>query len=93
MFDPLLHHPVRTKIISMLSSSEKLSYKTLKEETGLTDGNLAGYLRSLEDASYIEFEKIFEGRRPKTVYMLTDKGRTAFLDYLEALKEFIKEQS
>lgn len=78
MFNPLLHHPVRTKIVSMLSVNDSLPYKTLKEETGLTDGNLAGYLRGLEEAGYITFEKIFEGRKPKTIYSLTDEGRGLF---------------
>ena len=92
MFDPLLHHPVRTKIVSMLSVNETLSYKLLKEETGLTDGNLAGYLKSLEGAGYIEFEKSFEGRKPKTSYSLSQKGRAAFVAYKDELKGFKKEQ-
>lgn len=92
MFNPTLHHPIRTKIIALLASHESLPYRSLKESTGLTDGNLAGYLRSLEEASYIRYEKIFECRKPKTLYFLTDEGKKAFLEYLETLKSFINEQ-
>ncbi|MEY4503755.1 MAG: hypothetical protein RL154_47 [Pseudomonadota bacterium] len=91
MFDPILHNPLRSKIVALLSTHEKLVYKTLKDETTLTDGNLAGYLKSLEEAGYIEYEKLFEGRKPKTIYMLTPKGKEAFLNYIESLKNFIKE--
>jgi DNA-binding PadR family transcriptional regulator len=91
MFDPILHNPLRSKIVALLSTHEKLAYKTLKDETTLTDGNLAGYLKSLEEAGYIEYEKLFEGRKPKTIYKLTQKGKEAFLNYIEALKNFIKE--
>lgn len=90
MFDPLLHHPVRTRLIALLSASESLAYRELREQTGLTDGNLAGYLRSLEEAGYIAYDKLFEGRRPKTVYRLTPLGREAFVAYLDTLKDFIR---
>ena len=90
MFDSLLHHPVRTKLISLLSAYEHLAYRELKDHTGLTDGNLAGYLRSLEEAGYISYEKIFEGRKPKTIYTLTPSGKKAFLAYIDELKAFIR---
>ena len=90
MFDPLLHHPVRTHIVSLLASVDAMAYRELKEHTGLTDGNLAGYLRSLEEAHYITYEKLFEGRRPKTLYALTPLGKSAFLAYLDALQNFVR---
>lgn len=91
MFDLTLHNVHRSKIVALLSTKEQLAYATLKEETALTDGNLAGHLKSLEEAGYIEYEKLFEGRKPKTIYKLTEKGKEAFLNYIESLKNFIKE--
>lgn len=92
MFDPLLHHPIRTQIIAALAAHESLAYSELKMLTALTDGNLASYLRSLENAHYITYEKLFEGRRPKTLYALTPLGREAFVAYVDALASFVQTQ-
>lgn len=90
MFDPLLHQPIRTTIISTIAANgEGVSFKELQNTCGATQGNLASHLKTLEDAEYIEFEKFFEGRRPKTVYRLTDIGKKAFTAYIEALSNFI----
>ena len=91
MFDLILHNAHRAKIVAMLSTKEQIAYTELKTELELTDGNLAGHLKSLEEAGYIAYEKLFEGRKPKTIYKLTHKGKEAFLNYIESLKNFIKE--
>ena len=57
----------------------------------VTDGNLSSHLSKLEKEEYVTIEKKFEGKRPKTVIHITDKGKKAFALYIEALKAFIKE--
>lgn len=90
MFNPLLHQPIRSKLISLLISNGELPFKALKDILDLTDGNLSSHLKKLEDADYVKIEKFFEGKRPKTVVKITDNGKAAFLNYIEALKEFIE---
>ena len=91
MFDPLLHQSIRSKLVSMLISNDELPFKALKEALGVTDGNLSSHLSKLEKEAYIRIEKIFEGKRPKTVVKIAPVGRVAFEAYIEALKAFIEE--
>ncbi len=91
MFDPLLHQAVRSKLLSLLISNDEMPFKALKEALNVTDGNLSSHLSKLEKEEYILIEKMFEGKRPKTVVHITQKGKDAFALYIEALKKFIEE--
>jgi DNA-binding PadR family transcriptional regulator len=49
----------------------------------------------LEEAKYVDCEKSFEGRMPRTEYRLTSGGRKAFeryLDHMEALIQAMRER-
>ncbi|KIM10377.1 MAG: hypothetical protein KU37_10565 [Sulfuricurvum sp. PC08-66] len=85
----MLHQPVRTQIISLLAKEDMASFKMLKERFELTDGNLASHIKKLLEAHYIEEIKFFEDKKPKTVYKISPLGMQAFLDYINALKEFL----
>jgi DNA-binding MarR family transcriptional regulator len=91
VFDPLIHQPVRSKLLSLLISNDELPFKALKESLGVTDGNLSSHLSKLEKEEYVQIEKMFEGKRPKTVVHITDDGKRAFSSYIEELKRFIEE--
>ena len=91
MFDPLLHQPVRSKLLSLLIANDELPFKALKELLGVTDGNLSSHLSKLEKEEYVIIKKSFEGKRPKTVIEISSKGKEAFATYIEALKKFIEE--
>ena len=91
MFDPLLHQTIRSKLVSLLISNDELPFKALKETLEVTDGNLSSHLTKLEKEKYISIEKVFEGKRPKTVVKIAPAGREAFEAYIEALKQFIEE--
>jgi len=90
VFDPLLHQNIRSKLVSLLISNSQLPFKALKEALGVTDGNLSSHLSKLEEAEYIEIEKVFEGKRPKTIIKITEVGRRAFQEYIDELKNFIE---
>ena len=78
--------------MSVLMVNEAVDFSTLKSLLGLTDGNLASHTRALEELGYIQAEKRFVGRKPNTLYRVTDKGRQAFKEHLAALEQFVKEQ-
>jgi len=91
VFDPLLHQTVRSKLVSLLISNDELPFKVLKKALEVTDGNLSSHLSKLEKEEYVKIEKKFEGKRPKTVIHITNRGKEAFALYIEALKAFIEE--
>jgi DNA-binding MarR family transcriptional regulator len=70
--------------------NEEMSFNQLKELVGVTDGNLASHLKTLEGNSYIKVEKGFLGRKTNTTYRVTKTGEKAFRTHLEALEQMIK---
>ncbi|MDD2871970.1 MAG: transcriptional regulator [Candidatus Gracilibacteria bacterium] len=93
MFDPLIHQPIRSKLIAQLIANEELPFKYLKDNLELTDGNLSSHLSKLETANYIQIEKSFDNKRPKTTIKITEEGRVAFENYIAQLKLFIENSS
>ncbi|MCQ2211054.1 MAG: transcriptional regulator [Paludibacteraceae bacterium] len=81
---------VRLGIMSALMVNEELDFSTLKSLMELTDGNLASHTRSLEEMGYIESKKQFIGRKPNTTFHITENGRKAFTEHLNALEQFLK---
>lgn len=78
--------------MSALSVNEKLDFNSLKEFLDLTDGNLASHIKALEKEEFIEVEKKFIGRKPKTNYKITKIGLIEFKKHLNALENLIKGQ-
>jgi DNA-binding MarR family transcriptional regulator len=83
--DPVIHERVRLSIVSVLAARRKVDYLELRGLLGLTDGNLAGHVRVLERAGFVEVEKTIVDRKTRTTYKLTPAGRTAFHRYVEVL--------
>lgn len=65
-------------------------FNSFKSLLGLTDGNLASHLASLEKTGFIETKKEFVGKKTKTSYRATIEGTNAFKEHLEALEKIIK---
>jgi DNA-binding MarR family transcriptional regulator len=80
---------MRLGIVSALAANESLSFSDLKKLLSTTDGNLSVHARKLEEAKYVECEKYFEGRVPKTVYRLTPAGKHALELYLAQMEALI----
>ncbi len=88
--DPLVHAPARLAIMSHLYVVESLDYLFLMRMTGLTWGNLATHLNKLEDAGYIAIAKDYIGRKPHSMLSLTGKGRLAFQNYKQQLRQVLE---
>jgi DNA-binding MarR family transcriptional regulator len=88
--DALMHERVRLAILSALSSADRLSFAELRDALGVTDGNLSVHARKLEDAGYVECQKRFVSRKPRSEYRLTTRGRNAFARYLFQLESVIR---
>lgn len=81
----------RLGIMSSLMVNDSITFNALKELLDLTDGNLAGHTRALEQAGYLRVEKSFIGKKPNTRFFITPEGKQAFESHLEALEKIIRE--
>jgi DNA-binding MarR family transcriptional regulator len=88
--DPLLHSQLRLAIISLLISVDEADFVYLREQTGATSGNLSVQIDKLNEAGYIAVTKTFQGKMPRTVCKITDKGVNAFDEYVKNLHTYIK---
>jgi DNA-binding MarR family transcriptional regulator len=87
--DRIIHEPARLIIVAILYAVESADFLYLLREAGLTKGNLSSHLARLEDVGYVDIEKTFQGKVPRTICRLTDSGRAAFDDYRQRLKRAI----
>jgi len=88
--DNLIHHRVRLGIVSALAAADRLTFNEIKALLKTTDGNLSVHARTLEDAGYVTCTKGFDGRRPRTEYRLTARGRRELARYLTHMEALIR---
>ena len=87
--DPLLHSQLRLAIMSILMNVDEADFSYLKEKTESTAGNLSVQLDKLTNAGYIDMEKQFVGKKPRTTCKVTETGRRAFAQYIEDLRGYL----
>ena len=87
--DKLIHEPARLAIMMLLYVVEGADFLYVKTQTKLTNGNLSSHLGKLEDVAYVEIEKTYSGKVPRTMIRMTDAGRGAFRIYLDAMRDAI----
>ena len=87
--NPVVHGRLRLALLSLLSSVEEAEFKWLRAKTAATDGNLGAQLLKLEEAGYVAVEKKFVRRKPQTLYRITETGRQALTEYVQALKQLL----
>ncbi len=86
--DPLLHSELRLAIMSILINADNADFNYIRQQTGATAGNISVQIDKLSKAEYITVSKGFKGRMPQTTCSITEKGRTAFAEYIESLKTY-----
>lgn len=90
--NPLLHSQLRLAVTSILMNVEEADFVYLREKTESTAGNLSVQLDKLSSAGYISVEKGFVGKKTRTTCQITEEGRKAFEDYVDALKQYVNLQ-
>ncbi len=88
--DPLLHSELRLAVMSILVGVESADFTFIREQTGATSGNLSVQIDKLSAAGYVEVEKTFRGKMPRTVLRITPAGADAMANYVETLKQYLK---
>lgn len=81
---------VRLGIMSVLMVNDWVDFTEMKNLLSATDGNMASHSAALEKAGYIEIKKEFVGKKPKTSYRVTKKGRDAFTEHINNLEKLLK---
>jgi DNA-binding PadR family transcriptional regulator len=87
--NPVIHGKLRLALLSLLAGVEQAEFTWLRAKTGSTDGNLGAQLLKLEEAGYVAVEKKFVMRKPQTIYRITENGRRALAEYVQALKQLL----
>ncbi len=88
--DKLVHEPARLNIMAHLYVVESADAIFLLRQTGLSWGNLSSHVAKLEEVGYVEVVKGFLGKKTRTTIKLSDKGRRAFINYRNTIKELIE---
>lgn len=78
--------------MSILMNVEEADFVYLREKTESTAGNLSVQLDKLSSAGYISVEKGFVGKKTRTTCQITEEGRKAFENYVDALKQYVNLQ-
>jgi predicted ArsR family transcriptional regulator len=91
--DKVLHQPIRTKIMAYLVDRGQADYNTIKKTFVLSDGHMSTHMKELVENDYLEVQKSFVENKPKTTYIVSDKGKKAFSSYVAALKKILTESN
>lgn len=75
--------------MSYLYVVESADFVFLRNQTGLTDGNLSSHLSKLESSGYVNIEKKFKGKKPQTILKLSKNGREAFELYRKKMEQVL----
>ena len=87
--DRVVHSPARLMILAYLAAVDSADFIFLMNQVELTRGNLSSHLNTLEEAGYVDIQKEFVDKVPRTLIRLTDKGREAIQTYREQMRTVI----
>jgi DNA-binding MarR family transcriptional regulator len=86
--DPFIHPITRLSICGLLAAgADWVEFAALRDAAGISDSVLSKQSVALEDAGYVEVRKGAVGRRPRTWFRLTAKGRQAVEGHLAWLAQ------
>jgi DNA-binding MarR family transcriptional regulator len=87
--DDHLGAAARLAVVATLYPGAPLSFRALKGETGLADGNLHVQTRRLAEAGYLTITKVPQGRRTQTTFRITEEGGLKFRLYAQRLASVV----
>lgn len=89
ILDAVLHQPVRTRLAAFLFTRGEATFTELKKQLEVTDGNLDAHMKKFIAVDFIKAKKGSDGKRSRTTYSLTKKGKDAFEEYIETMKRVL----
>lgn len=91
VINPILHSELRLKIMVALDSLESANFMYLCEITGSTRGNMSIQLKTLQEAGYIQVNKVGSGPATRSICRITHKGMEALQAYEQGLRRLFSE--
>jgi DNA-binding transcriptional ArsR family regulator len=91
--DRLLSDPTRLAVMSALCAVQQCDFAFLRDSVSLTDSALSKQIATLKKEGYVDVERTYSGRIPRTWVGATDTGRSAFLVHVGALRAIVDEAS
>lgn len=75
-------YPARIFVLKSLMNNESVRFQKFKKDLNMSDGNLWSNLRALEQMGLVTLGKEIDegGREAYTIYTITEKGKSAYLD-------------
>jgi len=89
--DQILLDPTRLSIVALLASTEWAEFSWVRDSVELSDSALSKQVTKLAAAEYVEVEKGYVGKRPRTWLNLTDAGRAALGAHVAAMQDIVEQ--
>jgi len=90
-FDSVFFEKTRLSILTLLYREGRLSFNTLKDALGGTDGAVYTHLEKLRGAGYVTRDKELIDGSLSSQYTLTPLGRDEFKAYIGFLEAMLRE--
>ncbi|MFE1521328.1 winged helix-turn-helix domain-containing protein [[Kitasatospora] papulosa] len=88
-FDPVLLDPTRLSIVSLLAGTEWAEFGWVREAAGLSASALSKQVSTLNSHGYVDVNKGYVGKRPRTWLNLSPAGRAALERQVAALRRIV----
>lgn len=85
-YDRLIHPEQRLRICAALRPLKEASFRSLRDDLGMTDSTLSKHVRILSEAGYLDIVKEGHVPRPRTWISLTKAGRDSLEQHLAWLR-------
>ena len=88
LLDKAIHPEARLAILGLLRKrGAPVDFTTLREDLGLSGGNLLSHLRALETGGVLKSTREAPLGRTRTLYALTEEGLQRVLSHAQALRD------
>ena len=88
--DPALLDPTRFSIVSLLVATKWAEFGFVRDAIGMSDSALSKQITTLSKLNYVDVEKGYVGKRPRTWLRLNPTGRQALGRHVAGLREIAR---
>ena len=89
--DPLIFHPKRLMIMSLLIAVGPMTQGQLRKKCTLTWGSITTHLERLEREEYISQRDVITRKGPRVLVDVTSKGTESYKQALFHFQQFLQE--
>ncbi len=89
--DPLLLDPTRLAIMSLLAGTRWAEFGWVRESVDMSASALSKQVTTLSGNAYVEVDKGYVGKRPRTWLNITAEGRAALERHVTGLQRIVED--